>query len=241
MKQTFLVLMLVLLVALVTACGTEVPAPVDEHEVIGLQITPAAQPAASAVQACAAEIDTVIFRIVVRYPSETDSGLLIRLGEPTEGAGFMAQIAMEQLGVVLHPDNPAGSLATEEIRGVFSGRTANWADLGGDDFPVKAWVPLAGGEVRQAFEDEVMSGLPLAADAGLAPDAAAVVQAVTADPGAVGVIPAAWPHEGVRMILPGVRLPVLVVMDAEPEGPSAALVACLQGETGQAALGAVYP
>lgn len=241
MKQKILLIWLVTLAFLLTACGNGDAAPDEEREVVVVQITPGAQPAAAALQACAAEIDTAFFRVVVRYPSQAESEMLIRLGEPVEGAVFMAQIAAEQLGVVVHADNTAGSLTQEEIRGLFSGRTVRWADLGGDDLPVMVWAPLAGDEVRQAFEDELMSGLPLAADAGLAPDPNAVVQAVTADPGAVGVIPAAWPHEGLRMVLPGVRLPVLVVMDTEPEGPVAALIACLQGETGQAALGAVYP
>lgn len=242
MKHVYLLSWLVIiLAALLTACGTDIPAPADNREVETVQISPAAQPAAAAVQACAAEIDTVVFRVVMRYPSQAEDGLLIRLGEPPEGAAFMAQIGNEQLGVVLHPDNPAGSLTSEEIRGLFSGRTASWADLGGGDLPVKVWVPLAGDEVRVAFEREVMSGLPMAADAGLAPDAAAMVETVSADPEAVGLIPAAWPHDGLRMILPGVRLPVLAVLGGDPEGPAAELVACLQGETGQAALGAVYP
>lgn len=231
----------VILAALLTACQTPDAAPDAEREIVVVQISPAAQPAAAAVQACAAQIDSAAVRVLVRYPSQAEGGVLIRLGEPPEGAAFMAQIADEQVGVVLHPDNQAGPLTPEEIRGLFSGRTANWADLGGDDLPVQVWAPLASDEARLAFEGEVMSGLGLAADAGLAPDAAAVVQAVSADPAAVGLIPAAWAHDELRMILTGVRLPVLVAGNEMPDGPESELVACLQGETGQAALGVVYP
>ena len=104
-----------------------------------MQVTPSARPATAAVQACAAQIEGALFRVEERYPTTADAGLLVRLGEPA-GGGFMAQIASERLGAVLHPDNTAASLTTDEIRDLFSGRTANWADLGGEDLPVKVWV-----------------------------------------------------------------------------------------------------
>lgn len=240
MKQKIMASWLGILAVLLTACSTDAPAPSNKRDAIVVQITPAAQPAAVAIQACAAEIDTAVFRMVVRYPSPAEVDFLIRLGEPPEGASFMAQIASDQLGVVLHPDNTAASLTQEEIRALFSGQTASWAALGGNDLPVHVWVPLAGSEIRQAFEDKVMSGLPLAADAGLAPDAAAMSQAVSADPSAVGLIPASWGHNG-PMVLLEMQLPVLVVADGTLEGPEVELAACLQGETGQAALSAIYP
>ena len=61
-------------------------------------------------------------------------------------------------------------------------------------------------------------------------------QAVAADPAAIGMLPSAWAHDELKLILLGVRLPVLIATNTL-EGPAAELVACLQGETGQAILG----
>ena len=232
---------LVLFTWLLAGCKSAEPAPaVIQPEVIWVQVTPSARPATAALQACAAQLDGVIVRIEERFPVTAEPGLLVRLGEPAADA-FMAQIAEERLGTVLHPENPAASLTPEEIRDLFSGRTPNWEDLGGEDLPVKVWVLPEADEAMQAFETEVLDGLLPASDAGLAPDPAAMGEAVSADPAAIGLLPAAWPHDDLTLILLGVRLPVLVTAPSAPTGPEAELVACLQGETGQAALGLVYP
>lgn len=233
--------LLVILIALLAGCQSPEPAPaVIQPEVIWVQVTPSARPATAALQACAAQMDGVVVRIEERYPTVAEPGLLVRLGEPG-GNVFMAQIAEERLGAVLHPDNPAASLTADEIRDLFSGRTPNWEDLGGEDLPVRVWVLPEADESMQALETEVLEGLLPASDAGLAPDPAAMGEAVSADPAAIGLLPAAWPHDDLTLILLGVRLPVLVTAPTALAGSEVDLVSCLQGETGQAALGLVYP
>ena len=232
--------LVIILAGLLAGCQPAEPVPTVQPEVLWVQVTPSARPATAALQACAAKIEGVVVRIEERYPATAEPGLLVRLGEPG-GDEFMAQIAEERLAAVLHPDNPAASLTTDEIRDLFSGRTPNWEDLGGEDLPVKVWVLPEVDESMQSFEIEVLDGLLPASDAGLAPDPAAVREAVSADLAAIGLLPAAWPHDDLTMILLGVRLPVLVTAPNAPAGLEAELVACLQGETGQAALGLVYP
>jgi len=238
--------LILILAGLLSGCQPAEPAQTAQpNEVIWVQVTPSARPATAAVQACASQIDGIVVRIEERYPAAAGPGMLIRIGEPITGEpgddAFMAQIAEERLGVVLHPDNPAASLTTDEIRDLFSGRTPNWSDLGGEDLPVKVWVLPEADETQLAFDTEVLDGLLPAPDAGLAPDPAAVREAVLADPAAIGLLPAGWPHDDLTLILLGVRLPVLVTAPNAPTGAEAELVACLQGETGQAALGVAYP
>jgi hypothetical protein len=233
--------LIITLAGLLAGCQFAEPAPaVIQPEVIWVQVTPSARPTTAALQACAAQMDGVVVRIEERYPAAAEPGLLVRLGEP-DGDMFMARIAEERLGAVLHPDNPAASPTTDEIRDLFSGRTPNWEILGGEDMPVKVWVLPETDESMQALETEVLEGLLPASDAGLAPDPAAMGEAVSADPAAIGLFPAAWPHDDLTLILLGVHLPVLVTAPSTPTGPEAELIACLQGETGQAALGLMYP
>ncbi len=206
-----------------------------------VQVSPAARPVIPAVQACAALLPDVDIQIVERFASQAEPGLLIRLGEPEDEGFSLAQIAREEIGVILNPNNPAASLTVDQVRDLLTGKTTSWADLGGADQAVKVWELYPGDEARQAIERQLLNGVPLASSASLAPDPEALLDTVAADPAAIGVLPSAWVQDGVKFILVGIRLPVLIASDQPLEGHPADLAACLQGKTGQTILDAVYP
>ncbi|HKJ28067.1 MAG TPA: substrate-binding domain-containing protein [Anaerolineales bacterium] len=233
-----------ILLLLAAGCGSSAaPTPTPISNPLTVDITPSASPVIPALNQCAAEIDGLEIQLNERYSEFSEGDLLIRLGEPAQFTGFAAQIALEELVVVLHPSNPVGSLTPDEIRGLFSGQVSGWDTLGGADVLVNVWVPLGGDEARTAFDSRIMDGLPDVSSAKLAPDPAAMQQAVSADPYAVGYLAQANRLEAydLRAILPGVRLPVLILADRQPEGLTADLVACLQTGSGQEALAEVYP
>jgi len=240
---------LFILLLMLTACSPapqETPAaPAADLPTIRVDITPAAQPAAAALDACAEVLNTFDLEVRERFASQSDGDLLIRLGAPEDApqpeAGFLAQIATEELRVVLHPDNPATSLTRAELLSLFSGKVTNWNQLGGKAAPVFVWVPLAADETRQAFESEIMESLPVVSDARLAPDPAAMLESISADPNTIGYLPASWEIGSLQSTLPGIHMPVLVQADEPPTGPAADLVACMQGAIGQLALLNLYP
>lgn len=236
-------LVLVLVAAWLGACAAQpasTPTPTTPANIIQVDITSATRLTAEAVNACDAVLPDIEVRIFERFPSQSAGDLLIRLGAP-EDAGFLAQIASEGLSVVLHPDNPASSLTLEQIQALFSGQVTDWSQLGGEDVPVKVWVPLAADEARQAFDSQVLAEAPVVPDARLAPDPAAMLEAVGKDPGAVGYLPDAWLSDQLQSIPLDIRLPVLVAARETPEGPAGELVACLQGPVGKLALLEFYP
>lgn len=240
-----LLAMLLVLSACSPAQQETPPTPEPARVTIQVDITPAAHPAAAALNACAEAFPNLDVQVRERYASQSNAELLIRLGAP-EGslepeAGFLAQIATEELRVVLNSENPAASLTNAEIFSLFSGQTTDWRQLDGDDAPVGVWVPLSADETRQAFESQIMAGLPVVSDAGLAPDPTAMLEAVSADPYAIGYLPSAWETGDLQTIQLGIRLPVLVQADEAPTGPAADLVACMQGAIGQLALLSLYP
>lgn len=249
--------LLLLVLLLLSACSStaqETPTPAPTTVTIQVDVTPAAHPAAAALNACAEAFPNIDVQIRERYASQSDAGLLIRLGAP-EGspepeAGFLAQIATEELRVVLNPDNPASSLTNADIFALFSGQITDWGQLvqatpsdqqDDAETPVDVWVPLTADESRLAFESQIMAGLPVVSDAGLAPDPTAMLEAISADPYAIGYLPSAWEAGDLQTIQLGIRLPVLVQADAAPTGPTADLVACMQGAIGQLALLSLYP
>jgi len=219
---------------------TQEPITAPTPTVIVLDITPAARPVVPAVIACDAALTNLHVNLEERYAPESRSGLLIRLGEPENPSSFLAQIAADELAVVMHPDNPATSLTPSEIQAVFSGQVTNWAEYNGSDTSVQVWVPIPVDEIRIQFDSQVMQGVPIVSDARLAPDPEIMQTVVGSDPGAIGILPASWQASSLHRILTGVRLPVLVVSSQPPQGLAAELVACLQGEIGQQALQEMY-
>lgn len=234
----------VLAILILTACSSGADAsPTPTPFTLTVDVTPSAQPVVPALNQCAAEIDGLSLMIEQRYPEFFSGDLLIRLGEPATLSSFAAQIGQEELVVALNPANPVGSLTQAEIQALFSGQVSGWAALGGADVGVNVWVPLSGDETRTAFDEQIMEGLPLVSTAKLAPEADAMQQAITADPYAIGLLARATLAENtsLRVILPGVRFPILILAETEPQGLTAELVTCLQTGAGQESLSEIYP
>ncbi len=231
-----------LLVLLVSGCGSpSAGSPVPTREIITVSITPESRPATLAVTACSATLPGAAVRIEEAYPAQASGDLLIRLGEPDSPPAFAAQIAEEELVVILNPDNPAASLTPDDIQALFGGQIIHWSNLGGAEAAVAVWSLLPAGESRLVFEQSIMQGVPFVSSASLAPDPQAMQQAVLADRNAIGFLPRATSQPELTKIGLGIRLPVLVTASQQPVGTVAEMAACLQGEIGQQALAPFYP
>jgi phosphate transport system substrate-binding protein len=53
-------------------------------------------------------------------------------------------IGYDAIGVVVHKDNPVANLSMEQIAGIFSGKIANWSEVGGKDTPIEVVVEKLG-------------------------------------------------------------------------------------------------
>jgi phosphate transport system substrate-binding protein len=233
---------LILILSLAGCAESEAITPTPTLAAISVDITPAARPVIPAIKQCALQIEGVEIILEERFSAFSQTKLHIRLDEPEEITAFAAQIAVEELAVILHPQNPIQSLTTEEIRQLFSGQIDNWSQLGGEEALVNVWVPLSGDETRTSFEADVMLGIPVASNASLAPDPAAMQQAVGGNPNAIGYLAQAnLTNSDLHAILLGVRRPVLVLAEDQPPDSATLLIACLQTGLGQQILLESYP
>lgn len=84
-----------------------------------------------------------------------DIGLASRaLKSEEEAKGAVGHVvALDGVAVVVHPDNALSDLTVEQIAGIFTGRIANWKDLGGADAPIAVYGREAGSGTRGAFEE----------------------------------------------------------------------------------------
>jgi hypothetical protein len=236
--KTIRVSILLMLGVLASACNP----PAEAGPELTVVISPAAQPVSAAVAACMPNTENLSVSLDVRYSDfvaldEVD--FFIQLGEPAVMPEFSAQISWEKVVVILHADNEL-DLSRAQLADLFSGRARDWAELGGEAGAVSLWVGPESDEARQAFEAGVLGESPVTGAAKLATNPEDVLAGVAADPAAAGLLAAAWADGAMRVIESGVELPVLALAAEEPSGAARELLACLQGEVGQAALAELY-
>jgi hypothetical protein len=248
--------LLVGLIFVLAACQTPTPAPVNAEfpEAVVVLHTPVLRIAVPVLQACAAEMpDLALFleeapRTAIDLNNEVEglTRLGLVLGEPTEGE-FGVALGETQILVIVHPSNPVQNMSADELQNLFSGEVQNWSQIGGTDHAVTPWVLTPADESRQLFEKTILGEKNLASQARLAADPGWMLAEVSADPGAIGYLPAAWLDENVRPVelqaalADELRLPLLALAVTQPQGQARNLMICLQNGTGQQILKELFP
>jgi len=110
------------------------------------------------------------------------------LGDLTRAARSRI-VGLDGLVAVVAPDNPLDGISLEMLARIFSGETGNWRDLGGPDAAISVHMRRENSGLTQNFMDEVMrpAKLELATGIVLHDSTAELVDAVAADPFAIGI------------------------------------------------------
>ncbi len=100
----------------------------------------------------------------------------------------LANVAVVPL---VHRDNPVTSLTVAQLRGIWSGALRNWREAGGPDLPIHVVTRDTGSALADLWEQQVMAGIPVRADATLVAWGAAggpdpLLALVGRDPQAIG-------------------------------------------------------
>jgi phosphate transport system substrate-binding protein len=122
--------------------------------------------------------------------------------EPTdlEDALWYQPFARDAIVVITHPTNPVGGLTLLQLRGIFQGQTLFWEDLGGLAIDV---IPISredGAGTRLSFESLVMGGRDVTTTAVVMPSSEAMVEYVSATPGAIGYVSSGWLIPAVNLL-----------------------------------------
>ncbi|MDD3845422.1 MAG: phosphate ABC transporter substrate-binding protein [Syntrophorhabdaceae bacterium] len=97
-------------------------------------------------------------------------------------------ICYDGIAIVVHPDNPIGTLSLDEIRRIFSGRISNWRQMGWVDRRIDAVSREEGSGTRGAFEDLIMKGAEIDDGTMVQDSNGSVKEVVATDPYAIGYI-----------------------------------------------------
>jgi len=202
-------------------------------EVYRVEIAPEVAYFEEEIKTCTSRFPEVtVFTDIKALPSIEASDFTVVLGEPATLPPFAAQLRVEEVSVIVHPNNGIKQISIEDLRLLYTGSLENWDQLSEDEGHISVWTYPPESPASSYFEQAVLSGSPLTGYAYLAPNPEAMIEAVSEDPGSIGFLPASWMDEHIRKVdlepESNLRLPVLALAQEEPEGFLREIVACLQ-------------
>lgn len=101
-------------------------------------------------------------------------------------------VAVDGLSIYVSNDNPVKELTLEQLKGIFTGRTKNWQEVGGKDAPITLYSRENSSGTYDFFKEHVLNGQDFAASAQTMQGTAALLQAVGKDPNGIGYGGAAY-------------------------------------------------
>jgi phosphate transport system substrate-binding protein len=95
-------------------------------------------------------------------------------------------IGAYSVAVVVNTSNTVGDLSKDQVRDIFTGKIANWKDVGGPDAAIHLYVrdPVSG--TYLGFRELAMENKPYAHDPSMSTNYLGIVQAVAQDPTGIG-------------------------------------------------------
>lgn len=98
-------------------------------------------------------------------------------------------LALDAMVPITAPGNPVDAISPATLARVFAGRVTNWAELGGPDAPISVHLRDPKSGLSQAVQDRLMAPAGLVLDSKIIrhPTNAALKEAVSADPFAIGI------------------------------------------------------
>lgn len=131
---------------------------------------------------------------------------------------------------VANPANPVKALSLAQIKDLFSGKIANWKDVGGSDVPVTVVTAIPGDGVRTSMEEKVMGGTAVSTGARAMQLGSQIPMVVAQIPGAIGCVAKAYVSSGVTAIKTDkpVAADLFFVTKGEPSEEARKLIAAAQ-------------
>jgi hypothetical protein len=236
------------LVFLLSACQAPVTAtPGLTPAAIQVYYPASLQAWADKLARCASENPQVALYLFPSTSPANDPGrnvIVLEVGQP-EGAlasAYPALIGWEQVVVIANQANPVSMLTAERLRQILSGSVTQWDS--GPEHSIQVWVLPEGDPARQIFDNALALGLPLSSGTQLAPDPGAMLEAVSADEGALGYLPASFLSSAgtpnayaVKIVLleqpleQALHQPVLALTQREPTADVRGLIVCAENSS----------
>lgn len=147
------------------------------------------------------------------------------------GALQPAAVGKDRIVVLVHKQNPVAKLSKEQLKGLFTGKVANWKDVGGpDQMTIVVWGKLIAG-TNAVFAGAMLDGEPVTKDVLEVGTAEEVRQSVATNPEAIGIGPVAAIDGTVRSPeTPEIGRPIHLVTVGKPSPKVQSLLDFIKGD-----------
>lgn len=134
-----------------------------------------------------------------------------------KGSLTVIQVATSRTVIMTHPSVKVAKLTKEQIKGIFTGKIANWKDVGGEAGDIiVVWGKNTPGQNAQFIKD-ILDGEPVAKDALDATDYKSIRENVVNTPGSIGIDPYSIADKSVNLPeVPVITSPILAITKGKP-------------------------
>ena len=136
----------------------------------------------------------------------------------------------EKLMVVVNSENKVQALSKEQLKEIFSGRTSNWKEVGGDDTAILVVWPAVSSGALVVFKSNIMDNEPLTTTVYDVESIADTADAIAASPEAIGIVTATMLPQGLKQIAPAIERPLTLLYKEKPTPNLQKLLDFLKGE-----------
>jgi phosphate transport system substrate-binding protein len=109
------------------------------------------------------------------------------------------RVALDGLAVYVNEKNPIQEISIPQLKEIYMGKVRNWKEVGGEDMPLVIYGRENNSGTYTYFKEHVLDDEDFAAETQTLPGTAAVVNAVSKDPHAIGYGGIAY-DSGIRAI-----------------------------------------
>jgi len=151
--------------------------------------------------------------------------LTLWFGEPSQGiSGQSFILSIDEIVMVAGKQVPLREMNIERLLDLYAN----------SDPPNQLWTYPEENELRIIFDNDVIGDELITPDALLAPNPAAMIEAVTSDPTAIGYLPKSWLVDDIQAkslnsdSQMDFAYPILALSQTEPQGNLRSYLVCLQ-------------
>lgn len=140
-------------------------------------------------------------------------------------------IGASKIYTVIHKDNPVVKLSKEQLKGIFTGKIANWKEVGGSDAPIIVVLSKINPATNAAFKKLAMNDEPYATDVLDAGRFEDLREKVAATPEAIGFGPVTMLDKTLKTPeTPEFSRPVILLSKGKPTPKIRKLIDYIKGD-----------
>ena len=109
-------------------------------------------------------------------------------------------IGHDALAVVVNPKNKVSKLTREQLENIFTGKTTNWKEVGGDDLAIVVYSRESSSGTYEFFKEHILENKNYATSVLSLPATGAIIQSVSQTKGAIGYVGLAYVEKEIKAL-----------------------------------------